>query len=248
MAVKTLSDDIKGVIEQAAGPVKAKEVISAVTNSANTTESSVRSELVKMKGKGEVVQPRYGYYDLPERQQAPKRKQHPEPAEPPGMPTAVKTGSDDVIRWEMDVNRASAGEGAYNEDAAEKEVIVRSRTELRQETRRNPDTLQPILIQGHSMEPEIRANTLAFYVPMREPEGSGIYVVNLGSRTVVKVLEIMGGDALKLSSKNKEDFPDPEIFVPLEGSEEPDMYRSRSTGLVSKVVVVGRVVSYHKAT
>lgn len=48
--------------------MKAKELIDTVINRVDSTEGTLRSTLVKMKDRREVVQPKYGHYDLPNRE------------------------------------------------------------------------------------------------------------------------------------------------------------------------------------
>lgn len=66
MHTHTLADDIEKVLVEAGEPIRAKEIITRVRSVTDTTESSLRGELSKMKDRGRVVQPRYGYYQLGE--------------------------------------------------------------------------------------------------------------------------------------------------------------------------------------
>ncbi len=64
MKPKTLSEIIAEVMGDYDGPVKAAKIIRDVRSVADTSETTIRGELSKMKDRGLVVQPRYGSYEL----------------------------------------------------------------------------------------------------------------------------------------------------------------------------------------
>lgn len=146
-------------------------------------------------------------------------------------------------------HRAEAGAGADNEypDHENWEEMYRSRAELARFGLSGAG-LAAFFVSGPSMEPEIRANTPALMTPLQDFESSGIYVLTLDRWTIVKMVDLLAGGAIRLSSLNKEVNPEAEILIPVEDADTPNTYRSQLTGLTTTVRVHGRVVLYTKVT
>jgi hypothetical protein len=233
----TLSEErraIHRVLEAAGAPLGPREI----AEQAGSPYGSVRQLLSEMVREGQVARPAYGKYALPAPMQAGARPSPTAGAELVRYPYVPAGGR---VETEPDAYRAAPAEPG--------EELVRSRSEVYRLTGLRAELLRPFFVAGPAMEPEIRANTPALYLPMDRFEASGIYVLALDDVEVVRVVDLLGGGAFELSSLNTGLFPRPEMFLPVEGAgAAPGTYRSERTGRACCVRVIGRVVLYTKAT
>lgn len=70
MAAKTVGKCIAKTLQDAAEPLKAKDVITRVQSEMDVSEETIRSELSRMNKAGAVTQPKYAYYELSNSQQS----------------------------------------------------------------------------------------------------------------------------------------------------------------------------------
>jgi phage repressor protein C with HTH and peptisase S24 domain len=121
--------------------------------------------------------------------------------------------------------------------------IVRGREEVKVASGYDADELKPLFVAGNSMEPKIRANTPALYVPMDDVEASGIYYLKIDGRRIIKTVNVLAGGALKITSYNTEEYPEEETLLPAE-DDQAGRYKSALTGLPVDFGVIGRLVMY----
>jgi phage repressor protein C with HTH and peptisase S24 domain len=175
---------------------------------------------------------------------------------PNGVPEDVQNESfeneDGLVLYSLSGSepRGSAGPGAHIEpyQLEEDDVIVRSTQEIRQLTGHNPSKLRPVKVEGNSMEPKIKAGTRALYLPMETIQEPGIYYLRLGSRWLIKQVNVLAGGVLRLYSANSEEYPDKETLIPLEDANTDNMYRVEETDVTAQVDVEGRIVIYCSVT
>jgi phage repressor protein C with HTH and peptisase S24 domain len=148
---------------------------------------------------------------------------------------------DSATNGEQEIMRFSAGDGAAGSP------IVRSRAELEVTTGMRAEGLEPIFVEGDSMEPEIRANSWAWIRPQATIDGPGIYAVQLDSHFLVKRFDVRFGGVLRVSGADEARYP-PEEWEPLAEAETANMYRSMSTRRSGTLHVRGRVVAYTRVT
>lgn len=205
--MRTLSDDIEGVIAEAGTELKAKEVVARVLSATETTERSVRSELSKMKDRGIVEQPRYGYYQLRKEQSNGGEAQPPAVADgPPARTDASGQPAEPLVYLPLSSVRARA-----DGDPFEPEVpayAAYDRAQLRREVGVDPARLAIVRIAGHSMEPTMHPGDRALvarHAPGEVLEDGGVYLFRLQGRGVaVKRAYWHAGGALTLESDNRE--------------------------------------------
>jgi len=175
---------------------------------------------------------------------------------PNGVPEDIQNESfeneDGLVLYSLSGSepRGSAGPGAHIEpyQLEEDDVIVRSTQEIRQLTGHNPSKLRPVKVEGNSMEPKIKAGTRALYLPMETIQEPGIYYLRLGSRWLIKQVNVLAGGVLRLYSANSEEYPDKETLIPLEDANTDNMYRVEETDVTAQVDVEGRIVIYCSVT
>lgn len=146
-----------------------------------------------------------------------------------------------TLNSDEEIMRFSAGDGAAGSP------IVRSRAELEVSTGMRASGLEPIFVEGDSMEPEIRANSWAWIRPAERIEGPGIYAVEIERHRLVKRFDIRMGGVLRVSGADESRYP-PEEWAPCEDADKPNTYRSLSNGSVAQLFVKGRVVAYTRVT
>lgn len=171
-------------------------------------------------------------------------------AETPASPSSE---AGDVKRWRFSKyqRRGDAGDGATSdhvadlppEEAGGVVEIVRGREEVKVASGYDADELEPLFVAGNSMEPKIRANTPALYVPMDDINASGIYYLEIDQRRIIKTVNVLAGGALKITSYNTEEYPEQEVLLPSD-NDQAGHYESQLTGLPVDLDVIGRVVMY----
>ena len=167
----------------------------------------------------------------------------PQPRDHNGTAPVASHVEASVIRYPYHTigERGEAGNHAADE-------LVRTESEVYRLTGLSAKRLKAFFVVGDSMLPEIQPNTPALYLPVDRIEGSGKYILILDDLTVVKVVDVMAGGAIRISSLNKSAYPDSEILKPIKHADTPNTYRSEVTDLTCTVKVEGRVVMYTKAT
>lgn len=156
------------------------------------------------------------------------------------LPGTGRGELDDVILIPR-LARVSAGDGYENgEETEELGGLYFSRQELRRLTNRDPKALRTVLVVGDSMEPLLRANDTVVYLPQRTIDDDGVYVLNIDESAKVKRVQRYGGGAVEIIPINP--VYSREMFVPLEEADTPHLYRSRESGLVTRLEVEGKVV------
>jgi len=214
----TLADDILHVLARSEEPVSAKDVVNGVLAMTDTTEGSVRSELSKLKKRGDVISPRYGTYTLPARESGDEM-------------TAVQKEADVMT---LPVEVTGAGDPADDANGA----IVVSRRQLRSALGYAPadDNAFAIKIQGTSMEPWLRDGQIVICLRADAVEAPGRYVFWSGDGGYqVKDIERAGDEALRITQHG----PNPRTEI-LEHIEE-DEYRGEA-GRTHTIKIKGRVV------
>jgi phage repressor protein C with HTH and peptisase S24 domain len=169
-----------------------------------------------------------------------------------GIPDeAIQTASMDEGEHEdvvlvPQVARAEGGDGYINGDTPIVEGRrAYSRSLLRESTGINPERLMAITVVGDSMAPEIPANTPVLYEPDTEITDHGIYVLLYDEGVIIKRVQRMAGNVLRLISTNEE-YED-EVLVPVPESDTPNTYRSMQSDLVATLKVLGKIVGYFRA-
>lgn len=141
--------------------------------------------------------------------------------------------------------RAAAGDGYLNEDYPEIEGYdAYPLNEIKRLTNVNPNDLRTITVVGDSLEPEILANSTVVYVPTEKITDHGIYVFAIDDTLLVKKIQRFAGGALEIIPINE--TYSRELLIPVKDVDQPNLYRSKQSGLVATFRVVGRVVFYLK--
>jgi len=124
--------------------------------------------------------------------------------------------------------RAAAGPGALVEKEEVKDFLAFKQDWIRGVLRVNPQDLRLIYVDGDSMEPTLHHGDLILVnVGNHAVVRDGIYVVRFGQAVMVKRLQLLPGDRLKVKSDN-------------ESAYEPFIIDLKKLG--EEVAVIGRVV------
>lgn len=99
--------------------------------------------------------------------------------------------------------RAAAGGGAIVEREDIVGLVLFSRVWIERELHLQPANLYLLYIEGDSMEPTLRPGDLALIDhSARHVNRDGIYVIRMGDALLVKRIQRLPGDALKVTSDN----------------------------------------------
>ena len=162
---------------------------------------------------------------------------------PASAAPVVVTPEQDVV-YLPHMAYVSAGEGFENGDIREVDVVAYSRRELRRMTNVSPDRLRTVTVVGNSMEPEIRANDTVGYLPTETLADDGLYVFSLDGATKVKLLQRFTGGAIQIIPLNP--VYEREMLMPVQEADTPNLFRSKQTGLVGQLHVIGKVMFYFR--
>lgn len=247
MPVKTLADDIRGVLHQSDEPLKAIEIIGRLTGSSTTTEGAVRSELSRLKDRGDVVQPRYGYYDLPEGNDNGEAEESEAEADKPATTKGEGDAVAALFRDEMKLTiytdvRAAAGDGYINYDDQPRQELRIPRHFITQIVGfMLPREVGIIFIDGDSMSPTLRDGDMIIYEPIRSVPASmgGMYVLMIDGELIAKRVQKIPGGGYELMSDNRHRRYKDYRLVPKEGKE--GLY-NQSTGRPVSATIVGKVI------
>ena len=114
------------------------------------------------------------------------------------------TGSKEYAMVPLYDVRAAAGHGAVVEPAQLNGTVIFRRQWIRQELRANPSDLCLIDVDGESMEPTLRPGDMIL-LDRRKAQvvpRDGIYVLHMGESLIVKRLQKLPGNKVKVTSDN----------------------------------------------
>lgn len=101
--------------------------------------------------------------------------------------------------------RAAAGGGALIEAEEVKDFLAFKQHWIRDVLRVNPNDLRLIYVDGDSMEPTLHhGDIILVNIGNHSVVRDGVYVVRIGMAVMVKRLQILPGDKLKVKSDNSE--------------------------------------------
>ena len=126
-----------------------------------------------------------------------------------GSPESVKKGDTEYISIPVMNAQASAGHGSLVQDESATDFMRFNKEWLRTTYYVNPSEVYIMPVDGESMEPTIRSGELILIKKINQAKkpGDGIYVVRLEGTVLVKRIQFMPQNKVKVSSDNQ--FYDP---------------------------------------
>ena len=99
--------------------------------------------------------------------------------------------------------RASAGHGAWNDDERVSKTLAFRREWIASDLRANPDALVLVYVDGDSMEPTLSSGDVVMVDRSQTAlRSDGIYVFSHDGSLLIKRLQRMAGDAVRVISDN----------------------------------------------
>jgi transcriptional regulator with XRE-family HTH domain len=132
---------------------------------------------------------------------------------------------------------------AHNPD--EPQYVAFDRREAQRLSNIDPSRLHSTTLIGDSMRPEIEPNSRVFYLPCHQVTGDGLYVFEVDGQRRVKLLQRLGGNALRAIALN-ETYPN-EMFKPLPQSNTGNHFHSVESDRDCVIKIIGKVMFYFKA-
>lgn len=143
----------------------------------------------------------------------------------------------DTVMIPFHKSGAEGGDGfEFYED--ETEYIEIGRAFIKMLTGMNPNLLRAIRCGGDSMKGKIDNRFPVLYMPMPSIEGDGIYVLKRDNLLIIKIVQLLGGNTVRLSSYNPQ-YPDT-VYFP---TETDNVYETQVEGrsVYTELMVLGKV-------
>lgn len=237
-AGRTLADDIKDVLRRSEHPVKSEDIVRRVLEKTDTTEGSVRTELSKLKKKGEIVSPRYARYSLPEAEKGEEQESE------GGLAYEPRNGFDLTIYHSV---RPAAGEGniIYEVDENDAETHKQSKRIFKDLLGFwPPNDMRGMYVDGESMQPGLRDKLLLLYRPVQQMYSGERYILQVEDPQTgdwglrVKRVVTYAGGGIRIISDNKGlGVPDEELIP-----NSDNQLINKATGRAVRLHVIGQVL------
>jgi len=189
-----VQDEILELVSNSDQPVQPKEMEEALDRSRNSINSALR----KLKNRGELAQPEYGLYDLPERVETDESQDE---------ESIAPTLNEDTVQVPLLTMRVEGGTGEPLWDEEVEGYVHYDKNQIRRETGADPNRIAYFPIAGNSMEPTLTPGDRALVARYDgEPLQDGsIYVFRNHRRgTIVKRVYWEDSATLRLQSDNDE--------------------------------------------
>lgn len=249
----TARTEIVDAIRAAGRALQLREIFAALPQ---FEESTLRQTLSQMAQEGELTKPRHGYYNATEDQSSDEVRK----TRDTGMSQAVAVHrSDDASLHPMalalrdtvsltlltDV-KASAGrlnQGVVVYDEGQRISVKVPRLFLRQLLGFDPPVELGIMrADGDSMRPVFEDGDMLLYVPRRDLDGDGNYIVLVGGEVYAKRCQRIPGGGVKVISANKADGYQDWHLLPNPDADEDMPLLNQLTNRPVSFVVAGKIV------
>jgi len=249
----TARTQISEAIRVAGRPLQLREIFAALPQ---FEESTLRQTLSQMAQEGELTKPRHGHYALPEHQSNDEARKmrddgvsqgltvhHRDDASQHPMALALRDTVSLTLLTDVKASAGRLDQGTVVYDEGQRISVHVPRFFLRQLLGFDPPVELGIMrADGDSMRPVFEDGDMLLYVPRRDLDGDGNYIVLVGGEVYAKRCQRIPGGGVKVISANKSDGYQDWHLVPNPDADEDMPLINQLTNRPVTFVVAGKIV------